>query len=62
MVKTREPFNSTLPLKFMRNPRRSDPFFVIYNHRRTLRVKALKLFKQEKRNHELRIFNDQIEA
>jgi hypothetical protein len=31
---------------------KSDPFYIIYNHRRTLRAKALKKMKQEKRRQE----------
>lgn len=29
-------------------PKKSDPFFVIYNHRRALRARALKMLKKEK--------------
>ena len=28
---------------------KNDPFYVIYNHRRSLRAKALKKLKQEKK-------------
>lgn len=37
------------------SPKRTDPFYIIYNHRRTLRAKALKKLKQEKRRREMNI-------
>jgi hypothetical protein len=41
---------------------KSDPFFIIYNHRRILRARALKKLKKEKLKEEIRLSQAEKEA
>ena len=47
MVKQQE--SSKNPLRTLKSerPKKSDPFFVVYNHRRALRARALKRLKKQ---------------
>jgi hypothetical protein len=44
------------------NSRKSDPFYIIYNHRRILRARALKKLKKEKQREEVRVGEAEKEA
>ncbi len=52
MAKLRETSNSSQFPKKTTSLSQLNPFYVIYNHRRILRARALKKIKQEKRNQE----------
>jgi hypothetical protein len=46
----------------LENPRKSDPFYIVYNHRRILRARALKKLKKEKHREEIRVSEAEKEA
>ena len=58
MAKLREFSKFTYRFKNIETHKKSDPFFIMYNHRRALRAKALKMLKKEKIKQE----NHHIEA
>jgi hypothetical protein len=62
MVKLQDASNLTLPSRNQSHHRLPNPFYVIYNHRRIVRARALKKIKQEKRKVERKLQLEQMEA
>lgn len=52
MPKQQELSNLSTLRKNRCNPTKPDPFYIIYNHRKALRVKALKKMQHERRKFE----------
>jgi hypothetical protein len=62
MVK--HPESSKYPFRTLKRegPKKSDPFFVIYNHRRALRARALKGLKKQKLKEQNKFMQAEKEA